>query len=75
MTITDLSPAQRRVLALMALGLTNRAIAGALGRTEAGIESEISRIYLRLGANDDRHDQRVTAVLRWLGREGGGSGA
>ncbi|MCR3752932.1 response regulator [Lentzea californiensis] len=66
-----LSPRERDVLALMAQGLGNTAIAEKLVITEGGVHKHIRSIFAKLDlAPDDRADRRVTAVLRYL--EGSG---
>ncbi|MEV8440714.1 response regulator transcription factor [Actinosynnema sp. NPDC051121] len=66
-----LSPRERDVLALMAQGLGNTAIAEKLVITEGGVHKHIRSIFAKLHlAPDDRADRRVTAVLRYL--EGSG---
>ena len=79
-----LTPREREVLALMAEGRTNAAIARELVVTGGAIEKHISSIFskLDLPATDDDH-RRVLAVLTFLragsgvelgGRRGGGDG-
>jgi DNA-binding NarL/FixJ family response regulator len=61
-----LSPRERDVLALMAQGLGNTAIAEKLVITEGGVHKHIRSIFAKLDlAPDDRADRRVTAVLRY----------
>jgi DNA-binding NarL/FixJ family response regulator len=56
------------VLALMAEGLTNAAIADALVVGGGAIEKHINNIFAKLGlAPDERDHRRVLAVLRYLG--------
>ena len=62
-----LSPREAEVLALMAEGRTNPAIARALVVSDKAIEKHVSNIFLKLDlppASDDH--RRVLAVLRWL---------
>jgi DNA-binding NarL/FixJ family response regulator len=63
-----LSPREREVLALMAEGRTNGAIAKHLVVSDGAVEKHIGNIFTKLdlppGADDHR---RVLAVLRWLG--------
>ncbi|MBU2667386.1 response regulator transcription factor [Actinoplanes bogorensis] len=62
-----LSPRERDVLALMAEGLGNAAIAEKLVVTEGAVHKHIRSIFAKLDlAPDDRADRRVTAVLRYL---------
>ena len=68
-TLGGLSPRELEVLALMAEGLGNTAIAERLVVTEGAVHKHIRNIFAKLGlAPDDRADRRVTAVLRYLGR-------
>ena len=63
----DLSPREREVLALMAEGRSNGAIAVALVGPGA-VEKHINSIFTRLGlAPAERDHRRVLAVLRYLG--------
>ncbi|WP_250028779.1 response regulator transcription factor [Paractinoplanes maris] len=65
--LTRLSPRERDVLALMAEGLGNTAIAEKLVVTEGAVHKHIRSIFAKLDlAPDDRADRRVTAVLRYL---------
>jgi DNA-binding NarL/FixJ family response regulator len=62
-----LSPRERDVLALMAEGLGNTAIAERLFVTEGAVHKHIRSIFAKLDlAPSDRADRRVTAVLRYL---------
>jgi DNA-binding NarL/FixJ family response regulator len=55
------------VLALMAEGLGNTAIAERLFVTEGAVHKHIRNIFAKLDlAPTDRADRRVTAVLRYL---------
>jgi signal transduction histidine kinase/DNA-binding NarL/FixJ family response regulator len=64
-----LTPRQHEVLALMAEGRSNAAIARRLSITEKAVVGHVSRIYdeLDLPPSDDDH-RRVLAVLRHLSR-------
>jgi len=68
-TMDRLTPRQHEVLALMAEGRTNAAIARVLTITEKAVVGHVSRIYDELGLppSDDDH-RRVLAVLRHLSR-------
>ncbi len=67
--LTTLTPREREVLALMAEGRSNRAIAEALVVTERAVEKHVTSIFAKLGlpvtAGDHR---RVLAVLTFLRR-------
>lgn len=64
----DLTPREHEVLALMAEGLTNAAIADALVVGGGAIEKHINNIFTKLGlAPGERDHRRVLAVLRYLG--------
>ncbi|MET0418139.1 MAG: response regulator transcription factor [Actinoplanes sp.] len=66
-TLSRLSPRERDVLALMAEGLGNTAIAERLFVTEGAVHKHIRSIFAKLDLSpDDRADRRVTAVLRFL---------
>lgn len=65
--LTDLTGHQREVLALMAEGLSNAAIATRIGITERGVVRNVTRIYERLGIDQDADGhRRVLAVVRHL---------
>ncbi|MGW0801490.1 response regulator [Nonomuraea sp. NPDC002799] len=62
-----LSPRESDVLALMAEGLGNTAIAERLVVTEGAVHKHIRSIFAKLDlAPDDRADRRVAAVLHFL---------
>ena len=63
----ELTPREREVLALVAEGLSNRAIATRLFVTERTVEAHIQQIFakLRLGADPESH-RRVLAVVAYL---------
>jgi DNA-binding NarL/FixJ family response regulator len=62
-----LSPRERDVLALMAEGLGNTAIAERLFVSDGAVHKHIRSIFAKLDlAPDDRADRRVTAVLHYL---------
>ena len=64
----DLTPREREVLALMAEGRTNAAIAAALVVGAGAVEKHINNIFMKLGlAPTERDHRRVLAVLRYLG--------
>jgi DNA-binding NarL/FixJ family response regulator len=63
----DLTPRERDVLALMAEGRSNSAIAGALVVGGGAVEKHINNIFAKLGlAPADGDHRRVLAVLRYL---------
>jgi len=62
-----LTPRQQEVLALMAEGRSNTAIAQSLFISEKAVVQHTSQIYDRLGLHDDNRDhRRVLAVVRYL---------
>ncbi len=65
--VAGLTSRQRQVLALMAEGRSNTAIARKLSITERAVVQHVSRTYDQLGLapSDDEH-RRVLAVLRYL---------
>jgi DNA-binding NarL/FixJ family response regulator len=63
----DLTPREREVLALMAEGRSNAAIAAALVVGGGAVEKHINNIFTKLGlAPGERDHRRVLAVLRYL---------
>ena len=69
--IDQLTEREREVLALVAEGLSNRAIAARLFVTERTVEAHVQQIFqkLRLSTDPDSH-RRVLAVLAYLRRPG-----
>jgi DNA-binding NarL/FixJ family response regulator len=65
--LAELSPREREVLALVAEGLSNKAIAERLYVAERTVEAHVTAIFLklRLGETADSH-RRVLAVLAFL---------
>jgi DNA-binding NarL/FixJ family response regulator len=65
--IEELTARERDVLAAMAEGRTNAAIARSLVVSEGAVEKHVSSIFAKLGLapSDDDH-RRVLAVLAWL---------
>ncbi len=65
--LSRLTPREREVLALMAEGRSNQAIAMSLVVSEGAVEKHVSNVFSKLdlpaAAPDNR---RVLAVLRWL---------
>jgi DNA-binding NarL/FixJ family response regulator len=67
-TIDTLSPREREVLALMAQGRSNAAIAQELTITERAVEKHVANIFTKLVLPVSTADsRRVLAVLRYLG--------
>ncbi len=67
--ISALSPREREVLALMAEGRSNAAIAQRLFVTERAVAKHTASIFLKLGLQpSDDDNRRVLAVLAYLGR-------
>ena len=67
--VDRLTARQRQVLALVAEGRSNAAIADKLGVTERAIVQHASNIYAQLGIHDDVDaHRRVLAVLQYLAR-------
>lgn len=77
--LEELTPREREVLALMAEGRSNAAVADALVVSLAGVEKHTQRIFAKLGLSpdDDQSHRRVLAVVRYLsaGRAGGQAGS
>jgi DNA-binding NarL/FixJ family response regulator/class 3 adenylate cyclase len=65
--LAELTPREREVLALMAEGLSNQAIAGQLFVTLRAVEKHVTSIFAKLDlpATNDHH-RRVLAVLTYL---------
>jgi DNA-binding NarL/FixJ family response regulator len=62
-----LTPREHDVLALMAEGRSNGAVAGALVISERAVEKHVANIFAKLGlAPSDADHRRVLAVLRYL---------
>ena len=65
--LDTLTPREREVLALMAEGRTNAAIAGTLVVSDRAVEKHIANIFTKLGLSPSESDhRRVLAVLRYL---------
>lgn len=63
-----LTPREREVLALMAQGRSNSAVAEALFLSYGSVEKHVTQIFTKLGlAPSDGDHRRVLAVLRYLG--------
>ncbi|WP_033216366.1 LuxR C-terminal-related transcriptional regulator [Kitasatospora phosalacinea] len=71
--LAALTERERSVLALMAEGLSNAAIAGRLFLSEGSVSKYTTAIFAKLGLADDQDtNRRVRAVLAYLGAEQGG---
>ena len=67
----ELTPREREVLALMAEGLTNKAIGERLNIKSSTVKNHIYAIYVTLRVDDDPEQvSRVSAVLAWQRQEG-----
>jgi DNA-binding NarL/FixJ family response regulator len=65
--LARLTAREREVLALMAEGRSNAAIAHALVVSSGAVEKHVSSIFTKLGLHPAPEDhRRVLAVLRWL---------
>lgn len=68
--LSSLSGRERQVLALIAEGRSNQAIAQALHLSAASIEKHVSAIFLKLGLAADEHsNRRVLAALVHVAEE------
>ncbi len=68
--LAPLTAREREVLALMAEGRSNAAIAAALFVGDGAVEKHINSIFAKLGLPPaDRDHRRVLAVLRYLGAD------
>jgi DNA-binding NarL/FixJ family response regulator len=66
--LEDLTPREREVLALMAEGHTNSAIAERLVVTGGAVEKHVHNVFLKLGLPPtEQQHRRVLAVLTYLG--------
>jgi len=66
-TLDSLTPRESEVLALMAQGRSNAAIAAQLVVTEGAVEKHVSQIFTKLGLQPaDTENRRVMAVLAYL---------
>ena len=68
--LDELTPRERQVLAQMAQGKSNAAIAGHLVLTKKAVEKHVGSIFLKLGLPEEHVvSRRVAAVLLYLGAE------
>lgn len=65
--VSSLTPRESEVLAFMAEGLSNTAIASAMSVSLGGVEKHCQRIFAKLGLYvDETENRRVRAVLAYL---------
>lgn len=66
--LAQLTPKEREVLALMAQGRSNPAIAATLVVTIGAVEKHVANIFMKLDlpAGDDQRHRRVVAVVQYL---------
>jgi DNA-binding NarL/FixJ family response regulator len=65
--LDELTPREREVLALMAEGRSNRAIAKSLVIGDKTVETHVASIFSKLGLEETPDDhRRVLAVVTWL---------
>jgi DNA-binding NarL/FixJ family response regulator len=64
--LSKLTEREAEVLALMAEGRTNAAIAAALYISQAAVAKNIGAIFVKLGISDPEGNHRVLAVLTYL---------
>ena len=70
--VESLTPRERDVLAQVAEGKNNAAIAAALFLTERGVEKHINAIFSKLGLSEEKDlHRRVKAALIYLMEDGG----
>jgi len=68
--VEALTPRERQVLAQVAQGKNNAAIAAALFLTEGALEKHINAIFMKLGLSEERDvHRRVKATLIYLARD------
>jgi DNA-binding NarL/FixJ family response regulator len=68
----DLTPAERRVMALMAEGFSNRGIAQQLTITERAVEKQVTEVLWKMSGPPKPRpllNRRVMAVLTYLQEE------
>ncbi|YCK38184.1 response regulator transcription factor [Actinomadura sp. ATCC 39365] len=66
-TLGTLTPREREVLAMMAEGRSNNAIAAALFLSYGSVEKHVTQIFTKLGLSPSDNDhRRVLAVLHYL---------
>jgi DNA-binding NarL/FixJ family response regulator len=71
--ISSLTPRESQILAEMAQGKSNAAIAAAVGVSERAVEKHTNSIFAKLGLSEEKDlNRRVKAVLLFLSEGGGG---
>lgn len=68
--VSSLTGAQLKILRLVAEGLSNAAVAGALHLSERSVESHLLKVYQTLGIDREGTNRRVAAVLMFLQQTG-----
>jgi DNA-binding NarL/FixJ family response regulator len=63
--LAGLTPREREVLALMAEGRSNTAIAATLVLSPRTIESHVSQIFTKLDLGEEPHRHRRVAAVLW----------
>jgi DNA-binding NarL/FixJ family response regulator len=65
--LTALTPREREVLSVMAVGVTNTAIARKMVVSEGAVEKHVRNIFTKLDLHQDQEQhRRVLAVLAYL---------
>ena len=64
--LTELTPREREVLALMAEGASNPQVAARLYVSEGAVAKHVASIFLKLDLPPGEENRRVRAVLTWL---------
>jgi DNA-binding NarL/FixJ family response regulator len=68
-SLDSLTPRETQILAQMAQGLSNAAIAAAVSVSERAVEKHTNSIFAKLGLTEEKDvNRRVKAVLLFLGR-------
>jgi DNA-binding NarL/FixJ family response regulator len=72
-SLSSLTPREAEILAEMAQGKSNAAIAAALTVSERAVEKHTNSIFAKLGLSEEKDlNRRVKAVLLYLGEHEGG---
>lgn len=64
--LDELTDREHEVLALVAQGLANTAIAARLVVSERTVEAHVRSMFIKLGLSEPGTNRRVLAVLRYL---------